>query len=156
MSFQEIFSPRIEEILQQIEGLKDRLQPAIPLTFRTVQRKNIQGFFSGDTLEVVTNQSIVTARNKFNDRLNREITELRKNISEIKIDESLFEKITITPITTSPIETNGEDSPILQEILEAITQPPQSQTIIQTPVTGESDNSLRNLLLIGGAILLLI
>ena len=127
-----IFSLRsqITKIQDEIIDLENRFAEIPEQRFRTVEVRNIQGFFDGTTTQKLifdaTRNSLIQGNNKLGD----EIIVLKQRISSINSQITLLEK---------DIEVKQIPSIDLQEI----------------ELLPRQNNNLRNALLIGGALLLL-
>ena len=126
-----IFSLRsqITKIQDQIIDLENSFAEIPEQRFKTVEVVNNRGFFSGDTKQVIITDNTRTALIRGNIELQAKINELKQRISSINSQIILLEK---------DIEVKQIKSIDLQEI-----------EIIQ------KNNTLRNALLIGGALLIL-
>ena len=127
-----IFSLKAEipGILQQITDLENRIVelPEPIIIFQPI--KNLQGFFSGDTRREVVFNPNLSGLQRGNAEIQTEIRQLQQRISRINSQITLLEK---------DIEIKQMQSIDLQEI-ELIPR---------------QNNTLRNALLIGGALLIL-
>ena len=127
-----IFSLRsqISGLQQQIIDLEDSMAEIPEQRFKTVEIRNIQGFFDGSTKQVLIRD--ITRDGLLRDNANRKIkiTSLKSRISSINSQITLLEK---------DIEIKQIQSIDLEEI----------------ELKPRQNNTLRNALLIGGAILLL-
>ena len=127
-----IFSLRsqISGLQQQIIDLEDSMAEIPEQRFKTVEIRNIQGFFDGSTKQVLIRNVTREGLLRDNVDIKIKINELQKRISSINSQIILLEK---------DIEIKQIESIDLQEIeLKPI-----------------QNNALRNALLIGGALLLL-
>ena len=126
-----IFSLRsqITNLQDQIIDLENSIVEIPEQIFRTVETKNIQGFFSGGTRQVLIRNISREALIQDNTNIQIRINSLKSRISTINSQISLLEK----------------ESEIRQ--IEGLDG---QELIIQKP-----NNDLRNALLIGGAILIL-
>ena len=127
-----IFSLRsqIPSLQQQITDLENNIVELPEPIFRTIEVRNIQGFFSGDTKQVLIFNPNLTGIQRGNTELNIKISELKKRISSINSQINLLEK---------EVEIRQIKSIDLQEI----------------ELLPKQNNTLRNALLIGGALLIL-
>ena len=125
-----IFSLRsqIPRVQQQITDLENAIVELPEPIFRTIEVRNIQGFFSGDTRQKLIFNPNLAGLQRGNAEVNTKINELKQRISRINSQITLLEK---------DIEVKQIPSVDLQEI------------------NGQKDNTLRNALLIGGALLIL-
>ena len=122
---------QIPRLQQQITDLENAIVEIPDIRFKTVEVINPQGFFSGQTKQVLislTNTEIGLIRG--NGELTAKISELKQRISSINSQITLLEK---------DIEVKQIPSIDLQEI----------------ELLPRQNNNLRNALLIGGALLLL-
>ena len=125
-----IFSLRsqITKIQDQIIDLENAIVELPEPIFRTIEVRNIQGFFSGDTRQKLIFNPNLAGLQRGNAEVNTKINELKQRISRINSQITLLEK---------DIEVKQIPSVALQEI------------------ELKPNNTLRNALLIGGALLIL-
>ena len=125
-----IFSLRsqIPRLQQQITDLENAIVELPEPIFRTIEVRNIQGFFDGSTTQKLIFNPNLAGVQRGNAEVNTKINELKQRISNINSQITLLEK---------DIEIKQIPSVDLQEI------------------NGQKDNTLRNALLIGGALLIL-
>ena len=125
-----IFSLRsqINGLNSQIIDLENAIVEIPEIRFRTVEVRNLQGFFSGDTKQVLVVDNTRIGLIRGNAEVKAKITTLKNRISSINSQIILLKK---------DIEVKQIPSVDLQEI------------------NGQKDNTLRNALLIGGALLIL-
>ena len=119
---------QIPSLQQQITDLENNIVELPEPIFRTVEVRNIQGFFDGSTTQKLIFNPNLAGLQRGNAKVNAKITSLKNRISSINSQITLLEK---------DIEVKQIPSVDLQEI------------------NGQKDNNLRNVLLIGGALLIL-
>ena len=126
-----IFSLRsqITKIQDQIIDLENKFAEIPEQRFKTIEVRNLQGFFAGATKQVIIRDNTRTGLIRGNLELQAEINTLKKRISSINSQIKLLKK---------DIEIKQIQSIDLQGI-EIIPK----------------NNTLRNALLIGGALLIL-
>ena len=120
---------QIIKIQDQIIDLENKFAEIPEQRFKTIEVRNLQGFFSGQTKQVLIRDITREGLIRGNAEINIKITELKNRISAINSQIVLLEK---------DIEIKQIKSVDLQEI-EIIPK----------------NNTLRNALLIGGALLIL-
>ena len=120
---------QIPSLQLQITDLENAIVEIPEIRFKTIEVKNPQGFFSGQTRQVAirrTNTEIGLIRG--NAEVSIKIKELNQRISRINLQINVLEK------ETQIREIEGIDG---------------------QKINGQKDNTLRNALLIGGALLIL-